>query len=141
MKLQLHMEINEALYLKNPENSELGKKIIKHSVMLIHETGIESFTFKKLAIEIGTTEAGIYRYFENKHKLLIYLITWYWGWVGFQIKFHTNNISDPIIKIKKVISILSTTVVDDEQTNYVNESLLHRICIDEGAKIGAGHIE
>lgn len=134
MKLQLRLEINEALYLKNPENSDLGKRIIKHSIILIHQTGFEAFTFKKLAQEIGTTEAGVYRYFENKHKLLIYLITWYWGWLEFQIRFQTNNISDPSTKLQKIINILSIPVIDDVQTDYVNECLLHKICIDEGAK-------
>lgn len=134
MKLQLQIKMNEALFLRNPESSELGKNILKHSVRLIHKTGFEAFTFKKLAEDIGTTEAGIYRYFENKHKLLVYLTAWYWGWLEFQISFHTNNIKDPIVKMKRVIKLLATAVEDDEQTNYVNESLLHQIIITEGSK-------
>lgn len=134
MKLQLRITMNNALYLRNPENSELGKSIIKHSILLIHENGFESFTFKKLAGKIGTTEAGIYRYFENKHKLLVYLVAWYWGWLEFQISFQTNNIVDPTIKLKMVIKLLATTVEDDEQTSHINESLLHQIIIAEGSK-------
>jgi AcrR family transcriptional regulator len=134
MKLQLHIKMNEALFLRNPENSELGKNILKHSIQLIHKTGFESFTFKKLAEDIGTTEAGIYRYFENKHKLLVYLTGWYWGWLEFQMNYHTNNIKDPVVKLKKVIKLLATTVEDDEQTSYINESLLHQIVISEGSK-------
>lgn len=134
MKLQLHILMNEALFLRNPENSELGKKILKHSVQLIHRAGFESFTFKKLAEDIGTTEAGVYRYFENKHKLLIYLTSWYWGWFEFQISFHTNNINDPEDKLKRVIKLLAAAVENDEQTNYINESLLHQIIITEGSK-------
>lgn len=134
MKLQLHIIMNEALFLRNPEGSELGKNILKHSVQLINKTGFESFTFKKLAENIGTTEAGIYRYFENKHKLLLYLTSWYWGWLEFQIRFQTNNISDPTIKLKKVIQLLATAIEDDVQTNYINEGLLHQIIITEGSK-------
>lgn len=134
MKLQLHIVMNEALFLRDPENSELGKNILKHSIQLISKSGFESFTFKKLAEDIGTTEAGIYRYFENKHKLLVYLTAWYWGWLEFQISFHTNNIDDPAIKLKKVIKLLASAVEDDEQTNYINESLLHQIIISEGSK-------
>ena len=126
--------MNEALYLRNPESSELGKNILKHSIQLISKSGFESFTFKKLAEDIGTTEAGIYRYFENKHKLLVYLTAWYWGWLEFQISFHTNNIEDPAVKLKRVIKLLATAVEDDEQTNYINESLLHQIIIAEGSK-------
>lgn len=134
MKLQLHIKMNEALFLRNPESSELGKNILKHSVQLIHKTGFESFTFKKLAEEIGTTEAGIYRYFENKHKLLVYLTAWYWGWLEFQISFHTNNIADPSVRLERVIKLLATTVEDDEQTSHLDESLLHQIIISEGSK-------
>lgn len=134
MKLQLQIKMNEALYLRNPENSELGKNILKHSIQLIYKTGFETFTFKKLAEDIGTTEAGIYRYFENKHKLLVYLAAWYWGWLEFQISFHTNNIEDPSVRLKRVIKLLATAVEDDEQTIHINESLLHQIIISEGSK-------
>ena len=134
MKIQLQIQMNEALFLRNPEATELGKKIIKHSIQLIYKSGFEVFTFKKLAEDIGTTEAGVYRYFENKHKLLIYLTSWYWGWVEFQINFHTNNLKDPIVKLKRIIELLASTIEDDEQTSYVNESLLHQIVIAEGSK-------
>jgi AcrR family transcriptional regulator len=126
--------MNEALFLRNPESSALGKNILKHSVQLIYKMGFETFTFKKLAEDIGTTEAGIYRYFENKHKLLVYLTAWYWGWLEFQISFHTNNIKDPVVKLKRVIKLLATAVEDDEQTSFINESLLHQIIIAEGSK-------
>ena len=38
---------------------------------------VEEFTFRKLAQKINTTEASVYRYFENKHRLLIYILAWY----------------------------------------------------------------
>ena len=126
--------MNEALFLRNPEQSELGKKIIRHSIELIYKNGFEAFTFKKLAVDIGTTEAGVYRYFENKHRLLLYIVAWYWSWLEYQINYHTNNIIDPEIKLKLVIKLLATTVKDDEKTSHVNESLLHQIVISEGSK-------
>ena len=134
MKLQIQIKMNEDLYLRNPEQTELGKNIIKHGIQLIYKNGFESFTFKKLAEDIGTTEAGVYRYFENKHRLLLYIVAWYWSWLEFQIIFQTNNIADPTIKLKKIINLLATTVEDDEQTSYVNENLLHQIVIAEGSK-------
>lgn len=134
MKLQLQIKMNEALFIRNPEQSELGKNIIQHSIQLIHKNGFETFTFKKLAENIGTTEAGIYRYFENKHKLLVYLTSWYWGWLEFQISFRNNNIRDPVIRLKRIIKLLTTAVDDDEQTSYLNEKLLHQIVISEGSK-------
>ncbi len=134
MKLQIQIKMNEDLYLRNPEQTELGRNIIKHGIQRIHKNGFESFTFKKLAEDIGTTEAGVYRYFENKHRLLLYIVAWYWSWLEFQIIFQTNNIADPTIKLKKIINLLATTVEDDEQTSYVNENLLHQIVIAEGSK-------
>ena len=134
MKLELQIKMNESLFLRNPEHSELGKNIIEHSIQLIHKNGFEAFTFKKLAISIGTTEAGIYRYFENKHKLLVYLTSWYWGWLEYQISFQTNNITDPKVKLKKVIHLLATTVEDDKSTSHVDEAILHQIVISEGSK-------
>lgn len=134
MKMHLHIVMNEALFLRNPEQSELGKNIVKFSIRLIYKNGFESFTFKKLADEIGTTEAGIYRYFENKHKLLLYLSAWYWAWLEYQISFQTNNIESSEVKLKKVINLLASAVQDDEQTGFIDESLLHQIIISEGSK-------
>jgi AcrR family transcriptional regulator len=126
--------MNEALFLRDPQGSELGKNIIKHSIQLIFKHGFEAFTFKKLAEDIGTTEAGIYRYFENKHRLLLYIVAWYWSWLEYQIGFQTNNIKNPIERLKKVITILASAVEDDEENSYVNEGLLHQIVIAEGSK-------
>jgi len=134
MELQLQIKMNEKLFLRNPEQTELGKKIILHSIQLIHKNGFESFTFKKLAEDIGTTEASIYRYFENKHRLLIYITAWYWSWLEYRVTVHTNNIKDPIIKLKRVIKLLATAVQDDFKTSQVNESILHQIIIAEGSK-------
>ena len=126
--------MNEGLYLRNPEDTDLGRKILKHSVELIYKLGFEAFTFKKLAEEIGSTEAGIYRYFENKHKLLIYITAWYFGWIEFQINFQTNNIKDHKVKLQKIISLLTSPIEDDKQTSYIDESLLHPVIVAEGSK-------
>lgn len=134
MELYLKFNINDKLFLRNPEESELGKKIIQHGITLIHKMGFEVFTFKKLAIAIGTTEAGIYRYFENKHRLLLYIVDWYWSWLEYRLIFQTNNIQNPEDKIRIAIKLLSAPVVDDLTTSYINESLLYEIVMAEGAK-------
>lgn len=135
MELQLQIRMNEKLFIRNPEQTELGRKILLHSIQLIHKKGFEFFTFKKLAADIGTTEATIYRYFENKHRLLIYIVAWYWSWVEFRISFHTNNINDPVKKLKKVIQLLAATIEDDIKTSHINENILHQIIIAEGSKV------
>jgi AcrR family transcriptional regulator len=134
MKSYIQILMNKALFLKDPEQTELGKKIVKFSIHLILKYGFESFTFKKLAFEIGTTEASVYRYFENKHNLLVYLNAWYWSWLEYQIGYQTNNISDPIIKLKKVITLLVKIGREDENTSNTYENLLHQIVITEGSK-------
>jgi AcrR family transcriptional regulator len=134
MKLEVQIKMNPSLYLRDPEHSELGRNIIKFSIELIQKNGFEAFTFKKVAESIGTTEASVYRYFENKHKLLVYIISWYWGWLQFQINYQTNNIIDPVVKMKMVIKMLATNVEDDLMTSHVDESKLHKILITEGSK-------
>jgi len=134
MEISLNIKLNEKLYIRNPEESELGKKILNHSILLIHELGFEKFTFKKLAKEIGTTETGVYRYFENKHRLLIYIVDWYWSWVEYQIIYETKNIIDPNVKLKKVLKRLSDPVEDDAVTLHIRENLLYEIVMMEGAK-------
>ncbi|MEQ1621583.1 MAG: TetR/AcrR family transcriptional regulator [Methylococcales bacterium] len=134
MDIHLQIKMNEKLFLRDPEQSELGKKIIQDSIQLIYKNGFEAFTFKKLAIDIGSTEAGIYRYFENKHRLLIYLTAWYWSWLEYQVSFHTNNIQDPVVKIKMVIKLLATTLEDNVSTPHVDKNILHQIIITEGTK-------
>jgi AcrR family transcriptional regulator len=77
--LNLQIKINSTLFVKDPESSTLGREIIAHSIEMINSLGFESFTFKKLGDAIGSNESSIYRYFANKHMLLIYLINWYWS--------------------------------------------------------------
>ncbi len=134
MAVQLRIIMNEKLFIRNPEQSELGRRIILHSIQLIRKKGFEDFTFKKLANEINSTEASIYRYFENKHRLLIYLTAWYWSWLEYQVSFQTNNIKDPIVRLKRVIQLLASTVEDDISTEHIDESSLHQIIITEASK-------
>ncbi len=126
--------INEKLYVKDPETSELGKKIIQFSIVLIDEIGFEAFTFKKLGEKIQSNESSIYRYFENKHKLLIYLSSWYWSWIEYNLVFSTNNISNPLERLSIGIKIVTQNIVDDKNTPHIDESVLNRIIISEFTK-------
>ena len=92
MELHFRIKMNEKLYLRDPDLSVLGKKIVKHGLELIIKLGFENFTFKKLALDIDTTEASIYRYFENKHRLLTYLVSWYWSYTEQKMNYHINNL-------------------------------------------------
>jgi len=126
--------INEKIYIKDPESSDLGKRIIEESILMIQEMGFESFTFKKLGAKIGSNESSVYRYFENKHKLLLYLTSWYWGWLEYQLVFSTNSIGNQRQKLEKAIEIVTKTTVEDSAFSHINEVLLNKIVINEYSK-------
>ncbi|MGB1268778.1 MAG: TetR/AcrR family transcriptional regulator [Flavobacteriaceae bacterium] len=134
MGIEIKISLNEGLYLKEPQDSKLGRKIIQHSILLIEEFGFESFTFKKLAHKINSTEASIYRYFENKHLLLLFLVSWYWEWVSYLITINTMNVQDSKQKIKIIVHSLVFASRENPSVAYVNESKLHNIVISEGMK-------
>jgi len=130
----LKISVPESIFVKDPETSKLGKRIIKHSISLIHEIGFESFTFKKLGKEIQSNESSIYRYFESKHKLLVYLTAWYWAWIEYQLVFETTNISNPEEKLKRGIQVVTRAIKEDSNFDHINEVKLNQIIINENSK-------
>lgn len=130
----ISITVNPKLFVKNPETSDLGKKIIQKSILLMDEIGFENFTFKKLGEQIGSNESSIYRYFESKHKLLLYLSSWYWGWLEYRMVISTTNIPDPMEKLKRAITIVTEKIEDDSATLHINESILNKIIIAEFTK-------
>lgn len=131
----IKMQVNEKIYVKDPETSVLGKKIIEQSIILIDAIGFDNFTFKKLGEKIGSNESSIYRYFENKHKLLIYLSSWHWSWIEYKLVFNTTNIVDKKEKLKKAITIVTENVSNDNYPAHINHGLLNKIIIAESTKI------
>jgi AcrR family transcriptional regulator len=131
----IKINLNHKSYLREPESTKLGRNIISESIKLIDELGFEQFTFKKLASEIGSTEASVYRYFENKHKLLVYLVSWYWAWLNYTIIFQTNNIQDPLKKLNMALDVIAAANQNDPATQHIDEATLHRIVISESAKV------
>ena len=101
MEVNISFSVNKQLFKKNPEESTIGREIISNSIELIHTMGIDAFTFKKLAVKIGHTEATIYRYFENKQMLLLYIVNWYWLYIDFLIEFKIQNLKEPKQKIEE----------------------------------------
>lgn len=134
MEVQLQIKMNTKLFVRDPESSELGRNIVSRGITMIHEMGFEDFTFKKLALQIGTTEASIYRYFENKHRLLIYITTWFWTWMEYQLIFHTNNIKSPAEKITTIVRLLTLQEKDPFVMEHIDKTILHQIVIAEGDK-------
>lgn len=135
MDFRVSFKVNEKIYLKNPEQSEIGRQIVNHSIDLIHQLGFEHFTFKKLAIEMQTTEATIYRYFENKHRLLLYILNWYWSYLEFLVMFQLRNIHDDKVKLTTILELLTNELPDTENELNYNKSFLHQIVITESSKV------
>lgn len=135
MELQFNININDGLFLKDPQTSPIGKAIIKDGILLINNLGYEDFTFKKLAIQINTTEATVYRYFENKHKFLLYIINLYWILIEFQVLFYTQNLNDNKVKIGKIIDILVESVEGKLKFDTIDIAALYKIIITEGNKV------
>ncbi|GAB3541264.1 TetR/AcrR family transcriptional regulator [Pontibacter brevis] len=136
MATSIHISLDHKSYLREPESTELGRKIISESIRMIDALGSEQFTFKKLAAEIGSTEASIYRYFENKHKLLVYLVSWYWAWVDYTVSFQTHNIQDPRQRLSRALEVLTKAGQDDDpNVVYIDERILYRVVVAESSKV------
>jgi len=131
---KLSIQVSGHIYIKDPESSELGKKIVSGSIDLIHQIGFEDFTFRKLAKKISSTEASIYRYFESKHKILLYLTNWYWSWLEYRLVFSITNLASAEEKLKRAIRLLTEKQAENIIYSHINERKLHQIVISESLK-------
>ena len=134
MNFQLKFKINEKLFIRNPEGSELGNQIVKKAIDLIYNLGFEQFTFKKLAVEMNSTEATIYRYFENKHRLLLYILNWYWCYMEFLLMMKLQNVSDKKEKLTIIIDLLTHELSESKNQYDYNKKYLNQIIIAESSK-------
>jgi AcrR family transcriptional regulator len=94
---------------------------------LIYELGFGLFTFKKLVIDINSNEATIYRYFENKHRLLLYILNWYWCYIEFLVTFKLENVSDKAERLKIIIRLLTHEITESSNQFDYNKKYLNQI--------------
>ena len=134
MIAQLRLDLNEKLYLRDPQATALGRQLVAQGVLLIDEIGFEQFTFKKLAQRLESTEGSLYRYFENKHRLLVYLVSWHWACLRYQIRFHTHNVPDASQRLRLILGIITRAHQDDPATTGLDEAALYRIVVHEASK-------
>ncbi|GAB2485969.1 MAG: TetR/AcrR family transcriptional regulator [Cytophagales bacterium] len=130
---KIRVDVNSNLYQKDPFSSELGVSIVREATRLIQELGMENFTFKKLASKIGSTEAAIYRYFENKHMLLLYLNAWYWAWMEHNLVFATANLIDPEERLGVAIRLMVDGPLYREN-DFLDPKQLHLLVVNESLK-------
>jgi AcrR family transcriptional regulator len=132
--MALAFKLNENLYLRDPQDTELGRKIIRHGIDLIDRLGFEQFTFRKLAEEIGSAEASLYRYFENKHRFLTYLAAWYWNWTEYRMDLLTHPTQPAEEKLRWCLRVLTEKKRNDHAFGFVDEEALYRIVLTEQDK-------
>lgn len=135
MSWNIQIQLNEKLFLRDPSSSDVGRSIVKQGAIMIEKMGLEDFTFRKLATKLKTNESSVYRYFENKHRLLVYLVDWYWRWIEYLVVVHTNNIKEPKKKIDIILEILMLKLEGDLVGGpEVDKQVLHQLVIKEASK-------
>ncbi len=134
MSLQLRFSLPEKLYIKDPQSSTYGHKLLSNAIELIDELGFESFTFKKLGTRMSSSEVSIYRYFENKHLLLLYLNCWYCEWVAYLIDLKVMNVPQADEKLKRAIHCIIYANKESTLTEYINEAVLFQVIMKESSK-------
>lgn len=134
MFFQIKIVPAEGLVLRDPEETALGRNIVRKGLIMIRDLGFEQFTFKKLADNIHTTEASVYRYFENKHRLLLYLLTWYWNYMEYLVIFELQNIAEPSERIKRIIRLLADELPDGPEATGFDKKALYEVVIAESNK-------
>ena len=55
MTFRIHLHLDPSLYLWDPEETDLGRRIVDAAIREIDESGFERFTFRKLAESISST--------------------------------------------------------------------------------------
>ena len=134
MQFQIRIQPSERLALRDPEDTALGRNIVRQGLILMHKLGFEHFTFKKLADEMNTTEASVYRYFENKHRLLLYILSWYWSYLEYLVMFSLQNMTDPRLRIRRVIELLVRELPPELDNSGYDKKALFEIVVSESSK-------
>ncbi len=134
MAIEVRIFPSEALYLRDPQTTELGKKMLAQGITLLDELGLEGFTFRKLAEAVGCTEATVYRYFRSKHELLLYLVSWYWDWMHHLITQAALSEVQPEDKLRAAIRAMTQPIVVNPAVPFIDEGQLHRVVLTEGSK-------
>jgi AcrR family transcriptional regulator len=131
---RIKLRVDEKLHLKDPASTELGERIIEDGILMLDELGYEAFTFRKLAERIGTAEPSIYRYFRSKHRLLLYLTSWYWSWMEYRLLIATANVVSAEERLRLALRELTQPIRKDESTPRIDAAALYRVVVAESSK-------
>jgi hypothetical protein len=64
----------------------------------------------------------------------LYLSSWYWAWLEYQLVIETFSIANHLEKLQKAVTIVTRTVEEDSNFSHINEILLYRIIVNESSK-------
>ncbi len=112
------------------------EQIIDESIKLIDSKGIQGFTIKNLSKEVGISEPGIYRHFENKFDILCAILDTFRINISENQEIFLNNSDDPPDKLKIFASQISEiftnnpaliTVIFSEEIYQNEKQLSYRI--------------
>lgn len=134
-QIHIQIELHDGLYIKDPLSSNLGKQIIKEAILLFNRVGYDSFNFKLLSQSVGSPEASIYRYFENKYKLLSCLVSWYWDYMHYMVLLDTRNIDDPRVCLQKALYSINFNLHTSEVPDYIDQEVLHKVVVAYSTKV------
>jgi hypothetical protein len=67
-------------------------------------------------------------------KLLVYLSSCYWSWIEFKLVLATTNITNPKEKLNNAIRVITEKIVDNQNTDLINEAIMNKIIIAEFSK-------
>jgi AcrR family transcriptional regulator len=83
------------MVLKRKKTEFRQQQIIEAAAKLIFKYGSEHLTVKKIAAEVGFTEAAIYRHFKSKKSILSFLLSYIEETLVSEIS-RTRNIGEPV---------------------------------------------
>lgn len=122
------------LYVRDPRSTEVGQALLREGATLFLELGLEGFTARKLADRADTTEATVYKYFKNKHRLLQYYFQLYWMWLEQQIKVFTAVLETPEQRLIKAVEIICDIPEVAADPGVVSKDTLRELVKSEGSK-------
>jgi len=129
-----HLVPDPSLHLRDPAASAIGGRILSEGLSLMNELGLEVFTFKKLADRAECTEATIYKYFPNKHRLLQYYFQLYWMWLDTHCQQEGRALGDPWERLQGDIRSLCGSWAKDAMAAQLDPKVLRELVIVEGSK-------
>ncbi len=134
MSALIHLRPDPSLSLRDPEGTAVGRAMLSGGLHLMSALGLEAFTFRKLAAEIGRTEVSLYNYFPNKQRLLQYYFQLYWLWLRQSCGLEVERARDPRDALRRSISVLCGVWPRDIPSLQLDAKTLRLLVIEEGMK-------